>query len=58
MYLEVGGIPIALPVGATQKSISHVILHLNPFIAQKATGEALESLFPEPVPLGALRMEV
>lgn len=55
---RVGGIHIALPVGTVQKSTSRLSLHLDPFITQEVTKEALDPLFPEPVPLGALRTEV
>lgn len=49
---------MALPIGTVQKSTSHLNLHLDPFITQEATEETLDPLFPEPVPLVALRTEV
>lgn len=58
MCLEVGDVPIALPIGAMRKSTSHVILLVNTFTTQKAAGEAQEFLFSELVPLVALRTDM
>lgn len=40
------------------KRAHHVILLVNTFIDQKATGAVQESLFSELVPLGALRTDM